>query len=196
MKFLHPDRVVNIDMDSTSFEFEYPIRRALAQLGIEYADPTTNFYIAKRYEDPEVVALIESIQNSEGFFRNLPLIDGFKDRWYEMQDRGFSPRFCTKPLSSNPYCVKEKKEAIDAEFGPRAVDEAYIGRDKESEPGIALADDRPGMTNGLTWQRIIYTRPWNQHETGYPRLESWHDPNLFSILAQCAERYDRLFLGK
>lgn len=191
MAFEHPDRIVNIDMDSTSFEFEHPIKLALAERGIAYADPTTNFYIARRYQDPEVTKMIEDIQNSRGFFRNLPLIGGFEDAWYEMIEQGYSPRFCSKPLSSNPYCREEKLEAIDFHFGPKVADQAYIGRYKEKEPGIALLDDRPGMGNGLTWQRIIYTRPWNQHESGL-RLESWHDPKLFPILAQCAERYDQL----
>ncbi len=108
-----------------------------------------------------------------------------------MQEAGYSPRFNTKPLRSNPYCIEEKKEAIDAHFGPQAVDEAYIGSNKEDEPGIALFDDRPGLTNGRTWQRVIYTQPCNQHDSG-PRLTTWHDPNLFPILAQCASRYDHL----
>ncbi|MFZ1258746.1 MAG: hypothetical protein WAQ25_04735 [Candidatus Saccharimonas sp.] len=192
MAFEYPHRIVNLDMDSTFFEFEHPIKLALAERGIAYADPTTDFYIAKRYQDPEVVEMIEGIQHAKGFFQNLPLIDGAKDAWYEMIERGYSPRFCSKPLQKNPYCLEEKRAAIDFHFGAKAVDEAYIGRDKESEPGIALIDDRPGLGNGHTWQRIIYTQPWNQHESGL-RLQSWRDPNLFPILAQCAAHYDRLF---
>lgn len=192
MAFERPDRIVNVDMDSTLFDFEHPLKIALAERGIAYADPTTQFYIAKRYDDPEVVELLGSIFNAKGFFANLPLIDGAREGWQQMKDAGYYPRICSKPLRSNPYCLEEKLLSIDHHFGPKAADEAYIGRDKESEPGIALIDDRPDITDGLTWKRIIYTQPWNRHETDL-RLQSWQDPNLPMILAYCAERYDRLY---
>lgn len=194
MKFKRPERIVNFDMDGTLVDFEYPIKKALKELNIPYADPTLDFYIAKRYQDPEIIELIEDIQNSKGHFSSLPLIDGAKELgWDQALEQGYHPRICTKPLRSNPYCIDEKKETIDRYFGPKAVDEAYIGGYKEEEPGIALIDDRPGLTNGKTWRRIIYAQPWNRHETG-ARLESWHDPSFLKIIGDCAVRYRNLYL--
>lgn len=185
-------RIVNVDMDSTLFDFEHPIKQELARLGIAYADPTLDFYISKRYSDPAIVALIESVHNSEGFFLNLPPIAGSIEAWHAMEELGYHPRINSKPLSSNPYCREEKLASIDYHLGPVAADEAYLGSNKEEEPGIALFDDRPGMSDGKTWKRIIYTQPWNAHEDDW-RLKSWQDPALPELLAACAERYDRLF---
>ncbi len=185
-------RTVLIDLDSTLVDFEGPIRRALAERGIAYADPSLDFYADKRYDDPEVVALIKSVQNSQGFFRNLEPLHGAVEIWAHLQENGFHPRICSKPLRSNPWCVEEKLAAVDHYFGPHAADDAYIGRDKESEAGIALIDDRPELTDGMYWRRVIYTQPWNAHEEGL-RIESWSDPQLLPILAQCADRYDSLF---
>lgn len=188
----HEHRIVNIDMDSTIFDFEYPLKLELARLGIAYADPTLDFYISKRYDDPEIVTMLESIHNSEGFFLSLPPIEGAIEAWHTIQELGFYPRINSKPLRSNPHCREEKLASIDYYFGPTAADEAYIGSDKESEPGIALIDDRPGLHDGKTWKRVIFTQPWNAHEQDW-RLESWHDSELPNLLAACAARYDRLF---
>lgn len=185
-------RVVNIDMDGTLFDFEHPIKQELARRGIAYADPALDFYISRRYDDPETIALIESVQNAQGFFLSLPPLEGSIEAWYTMKELGYHPRINSKPLSSNPYCREEKLASIDYYFGPVAADEAYLGKDKESEPGIALIDDRPGLHDGKTWKRIIYTQGWNAHEQDW-RLKSWHDPALPDLLAACAERYDRLF---
>lgn len=185
-------RTVLIDMDSTLFDFDGKIKLELAARGIAYADPSLDFYIAKRYTDPEVIDFIHSVQNAEGFFQNLEPLPEAIEKWYQMQEMGYHPRICSKPLRANPYCTTEKLAAVEHYFGLEAAAEAYIGGDKESEPGIALFDDRPGLGNGKTWQRVIFSQPWNQHESGM-RLESWQDPRLPSILAQCAGRYDRLF---
>ena len=158
--------IVLIDMDSTLFDFEAPINRALANCGIALADPTSHFYIAERYQDQAVIELIHSTQNDQGFFLDLSPIPGAIKSWNELRELGYHPRICSKPLRANPYCVEEKLAAIDYYFGPEAADTAYIGRDKESEKGIALIDDRPGLTDGTYWKRIIYTQPWNQHENG------------------------------
>lgn len=185
-------RVVNVDMDSTLFDFEHPIKKELARLGIAYADPTLDFYISKRYSDPEIVELIESIHNAEGFFLSLPPIEGSIEAWHTMVELGYHPRINSKPLRSNSYCREEKLASIDYYLGPTTADEAYLGGNKEAEPGIALFDDRPGMGDGKTWKRIIYTQPWNAHEEDW-RIESWQDPTLPVLLAACAARYDRLF---
>lgn len=185
-------RTVLIDMDNTLFGFDASITAQLTERAIALADPALDFYIARRYQDPSVVELIQSLQNSQGFFRNLQPLPGALEAWQHIADEGYRPRICSKPLSDNKWCREEKLETVEHYFGAEAAAEAYMGDDKESEPGIALVDDRPGLADGNYWQRVIYTQPWNAHEQG-TRLESWSDPNLFTILANCAARYDRLF---
>ncbi|MBP6037726.1 MAG: hypothetical protein KA604_00100 [Candidatus Saccharimonas sp.] len=183
--------IVNIDMDGTQFDFDGRVTQVLREHGVEIVDASKDFYIANRYSDPEVVALIHDVQSAEGFFRNLEPIDGAIERWYEMIERGYGPRSCTKPLRSNLFCTAEKLAVIDYYFGAKAADAAYIGRDKESQPGIALIDDRPGMTDGREWKRIIFTQPWNTHEDDW-RIQSWADPQLWQLLAKCVERHSRI----
>lgn len=187
------NRTVLTDMDGVLFDFEGSINNALRlefpRIGI--ANPSLHFYVYKRYSDPKVVEFIKDTQNSQGFFRDLQPLPGAIKRWREMKERGYTPRICTAPLSENPYCVEEKKESIDHYFGAKAVDLAFIGKDKQQEDGICLIDDRPGLEDGRVWKRVVFNQPYNMHENDL-RLNGWQDPNLFSILASCAERYDSL----
>jgi len=186
-------RTVLEDMDGVLFDFEGAINTALS---VEFpelnlADPASHFYVYKRYTDPRVVEFIQHTKNSQGFFRNLPPLPGAIEQWQTLQEGGYAPRICSAPLSENPYCEHEKREVIDHYFGSRAVDAAFIGKNKQPIDGICLIDDRPKMENGSTWQRVIFTHPYNAHEQG-PRINGWHDPTLHQTLAYCAARYDSL----
>lgn len=190
-------RLVNYDLDGVIFDFEGAINTALKGEfpDIELADPRTHFYVFKHYQNPEVVDFIKDTQNSKGFFANLTLIEGALEAWQNAQELGFYNRVCSAPLTDNPWCTEEKLEAIDRHFGHKAADEAFIGKDKAGEPGIALIDDKPGLTDGLTWKRIIFSQPYNIMDEGY-RIDGWHDPTLPAILANCAARYHRISSSK
>ena len=187
------NKLVNFDLDGVIFNFDSAINAVLEREfpGMELADPASHFYVFQRYSDPQVIECIKDTQNSKGFFANLKLIDGALEAWQQTQELGYYNRVCSAPLTDNPWCVLEKLEAIDAYFGPKAADEAYIGNNKAGEPGIALIDDKPGLHDGRTWKRIVFTQPYNTMDNDL-RLQDWHDPTLPHALAYCAARYDLL----
>lgn len=189
--------IVNLDMDGVLFNFVGAIDRKLQQEfpSMELADPASHFYVFKRYSDPAVVQFIKDTQNSQGFFANLEMIDGALAAWQTMQELGYHPRINSAPLTDNPYCIQEKLSVVDRYFGAQAADEAFVGKDKASEPGIALIDDRPGLQDGKTWKRVVFSQPYNRADSDL-RLENWADPALPQILAYCAARYDSLNPGE
>ncbi len=189
--------IVYVDMDGVMAEFDRGLEGRLLEADptIDLSDESSDFYLHKRLKTPEAVRMAQAIANMQGFFLGLEPADGLQEGWQRMIAAGFHPIVLSKPLSSNPWCATEKLEWLDGIMGPKVTDEAIIAGSKADFDGAALIDDRPETPGAdrATWQQAMFSRPYNLNvATGF-RIDSWHDPNLESVLARCALRYSSLF---
>jgi 5'-nucleotidase len=181
--------IVLVDMDGVLADFDAGIESQLIgnTLITEPFSNRTSFYIRDTY--PEHQAIIESIHNGAGFFRNLPLIEGALDGWQRLLDAGYEPRICSSPLVSSLRCREEKLEWLEQHFvprfGPSVVENALITSDKYSCEGIALIDDKPDIRrmDEAVWQHIVFDHSYNQTAKSKLRLYGWNDPNLEKLLS-------------
>ncbi len=136
----------------------------------------TTFYPRDQYPE-EFKNDLEAIYLAEGFYRNLPPIDGAVEALREMRSRGHIVKICTSPLSRNPYCIPEKMQWVKQFLGEEWLDLLIITKDKEKVYGDILIDDNPNLPPngllGISWEHIIYDQPYNRHIVEKRRLTSW-----------------------
>lgn len=141
-------------------------------------------------------AVVDAMQQEEGFIRALPVVPGALEGWERILRAGYLPRICSAPFD-NPHCAAEKLawlgEHFVPHFGAWVVKTAIITRQKHLVGGIALIDDRPPPiehSDEATWDHIIFDRPYNRTEESYKytRLYGWRDPHLEANLAIAAYR--------
>lgn len=149
------------------------------------------FYYREDYPDPAHQKVITQLHCSQYFFRDMPPVKGAIEGWQRIKDLGYHPRICTAPLRANAWCQPEKLQWIEHYLGPQAVHEAIVDKHKENHDGIALIDDRPVLKNAsqAPWQHIVFDASYNQDAPSPLRLSGWDDPQLESLLAECAEIY-------
>ena len=151
----------------------------------------TAFYYREDYPDPAHQKIISQIHCSQFFFRDMPPVKGALEGWQRIKELGYHPVICTAPLRANPWCQPEKLQWVEYYLGPEAAHEAVVDKHKESHDGIALIDDRPVLKNAhdATWQHVVFDTSYNQDSPSSLRLNGWDDPNLETILAECARIY-------
>jgi len=147
------------------------------------------FYFRDNYDDEAHRAIINKLQSSRSFFRNLPQIPGALEGWQRIVDLGYEPRICSSPLHTNEWCKDEKLAWIDHYLGRHAMKTACITSHKEECDGIALIDDRPEIKNAASapWRHILFDQPYNANVKAELRLHGWHDSNLESLLEIAAK---------
>lgn len=187
---------VLVDMDDVLADFDGAIETrirsdhpALAPL-----DPTLHYFTTKRTDDQSIIDYIHGVKNAQGFFRDLPVIDGSLEGWEQIKELGYHPRVCTAPLETNIWCVAEKLEWLDAHLGAKVADDAILDEEKWKHPGITLIDDRPDI-NGIdraSWVHTLFTQPYNRSIDTAFRIDNWSDPDIPTVLARCAQRAARL----
>lgn len=183
--------VVLFDMDGNMFDFDKRVEAELEEAGIP-VPVRSDFYMTKRLTDPSHIELVTALQQSKGFFESLEPIPGAIDAWHFVESLGFHPRICSAPISRNPWSIREKLTTIEKHLGPRAADEAYIGKNKAECSGIVLIDDRPEIANALDadWLHAHYTQEYNSHVQTEYRIDDWTDlDRLATLLARATERY-------
>lgn len=123
-----------------------------------------NFHFHDDYPTEYLVEL-QNIYNSKGFFESLPVIAGAVEALEEMSQQGHRVVICTSPLSSNPYCMGEKIQWVENNFGRDWCKRLIISDDKTLIRGDLLIDDRPDLRGEMepTWEHVIYARPYNEH---------------------------------
>lgn len=186
--------VVLFDMDGNIFDFDKRVETELETAGIP-VPLRSDFYMTDRLTDPAHIELVRQLQHSKGFFKSLEPISGAIDAWHFVESLGFHPRICSAPITRNPWSIREKLMAVERHLGPRAADEAYIGKRKSECSGILLIDDRPEIADAAyaDWLHAHYTQEYNRHiETEY-RIHDWTDlDHLATLLARAAVRYQAL----
>lgn len=82
----------------------------------------------------------------EGYFKNLPLIDGALEA-ITILSRSYDVYFLSTPQWSNPCCWKEKREWVGEHFGEVMFKRLILTHNKGLLKGDYLIDDR--KTNGV-----------------------------------------------
>lgn len=104
---------------------------------------------------------------SEGFFRNLPLINNAKRGLMALRSAGHNVFICTTPLST-PHCAGEKIMWVKSVIGKGWKDRIILTKDKTMIVGDYLIDDKPIITGAITpqWEHIIFDQPYNRNVHG------------------------------
>jgi 5'-nucleotidase len=180
---------VLVDMDGVAADFDAMVIEEVEAYspGATSAMIRSRFYIAD--DLPEHAELIRDVQSREGFFADLPLIDGVLEGWQRIIDLGYDPRICSSPLSINKFCERDKLVWLGKHFAPifgaSVVERAIITKNKHEFDGKVLIDDRPEirLANSAKWRHLVFDRPYNQ-ESGDFRLRGWRDDRLEELLSR------------
>ena len=112
--------VVLVDQDGVLANFEQGLLDVLRARHpgapfIALADRRV-FYAREQYP-PEWAGAIDAIVRSEGFYRDLPAIEGAPTALQEMREAGHNVFLCTSPMASSRWCVQEKLAWVEQHLG-------------------------------------------------------------------------------
>jgi 5'-nucleotidase len=184
---------VLVDMDGVLAAFDASVESIVTKSypNIALVRPRQEFYIHQDYSQEHHLA-IKGIWQAQGFYRQLPVVEGATEGWGKIAEEGFRPRICSSPIPQNPNCVSEKigwlEEHFVPQYGYSVIDDAIFDRDKFKYGAVALIDDKPdipGIENAK-WQHIVFDAPYNQISSARLRLKGWSDPALPSLLNEAA----------
>jgi 5'-nucleotidase len=176
--------VVLVDQDGVLADFEKGLLAAFRAKcpGAPYVelDDRRGFYAREQYPS-QWHPVLEVIMRAEGFYRDLPVIDGAPAALQEIRDAGHEVFVCTSPLTGAPRCVAEKLAWVEHHLGRAWRDRTIITKDKtlvgdRGQPCV-LVDDRPdvkGLASPPPWEQVLFDAPYNRGKTG-ARLSSWAD---------------------
>lgn len=110
----------------------------------------------------------------EGWFRELPVIEGAQEGIEEMFRAGWDVHVCTKPLDSNLFCASEKMAWIQEHF-PSLVGRVMIVPEKNMVKGDFLLDDAPKVRwlGHSIWEPVIFDQPYNREGSKWGDLRRW-----------------------
>lgn len=122
------------------------------------------FYIDD-YVGPNLKDQVWHIAREEGFFENLPVIEGSIEGLNKLKDLGHEVYICTSPLKYYENCVKEKYSWVEKNFGYDWTQRLILTRDKTVIKGDILIDDKPEIAGAYTpvWEHIIFDQTYNKN---------------------------------
>jgi len=174
--------VILVDMDGALVDWDQGFRKAWADrtpidrqhYEMERCVPSDRY--------PEAVELF----NSEGFFRNLPAMEGGIAALKAMLAKGFEVLICTSPMSSSRYCAQEKWEWVREHLGEEWLRRLMLTMDKTTVRGDVLIDDKPKITGSQVpcWTHVVFDAQYNRdiEMGGRRRLDSW--ANWLGVLTE------------
>ena len=116
--------------------------------------------------------------HGEGFFRDLPEMEGGITALNEMVETGYRVFICTSPLNRSRYCAQEKIEWVREHLGEVWLQRIIMASDKTKIRGDVLIDDKPMSSNkisaGASWKQLVFDAPYNSKENA-ARLTKWRD---------------------
>ncbi len=122
------------------------------------------------------------IFGAEGFFEQLPPIDGALHAAQALLEAGHDVRICTAPVNEYRYCVGEKIAWVEKHLGADWAKRVILTKDKTLVRGDILIDDKSHITGCLKpmWTHRIYDAPHNRHINAPQRIvwaqaETWSD---------------------
>lgn len=125
------------------------------------------------YVKPECGKKIYDLLNIDGFFRDLPVIEGAKEYLKKLHDQGFDIVFVSTS-SINGY--KDKAEWVDQHFPFISSKNLILTARKDCTKGDILYDDAPHNLEGFEGVTVKRPWPWNQNYHGEDYVaKTWKD---------------------
>ncbi len=170
-----------VDMDLTIVAWEsrcdVELARILPKEVFEKRNPQ-EYWIQKQFGD-EHHSSISEIFLRQGFFLNLPPIEGALQGVQEMIDEGIDVMICSTPLENSEHCIPEKKEWLEKHLGKSFAERARFPLDKTQILGDVLIDDRLDIQDEgeytAKWTQIVFDAYHNRHVKVPYRLKHWRN---------------------
>ncbi|ESO89009.1 hypothetical protein LOTGIDRAFT_209952 [Lottia gigantea] len=198
--FCNKDLIVLLDMDQVLADFEgYFLKRYKERFPNDPFIPLEErkgFFIRDQYAKlrDDLPDKVRAVYNEEGFFRDLPEIEGAVSAALEMSKmEGLEVFLCSSPLTEYQYCLTEKFEWIEKHLGPEFLDYVILTKDKTVINGHILIDDRPrikGSCKSPIWEHIVFNACHNltSEVDGKRRLNNWTDGKWRDIIEDFKKR--------
>ena len=180
-----------LDMDGVLVDWDAGFRKAWGRTAP--IDRSKSYYMERCVPASHKQAALELLHR-EGFFRNLPPMEGSVRAAKEMVAKGYRVLICTSPVLTSAHCAGEKFEWVREHLGPEWVRQIVLTSDKTSVRGDVLIDDKPRITGAHlpSWRQLMFDAPYNLSETPTGRLSRWADweAAVLGLLRGAAEGQD------
>lgn len=169
-------KIILVDMDGVLADqhlgFLNILESKYPEIYATYQGADTNYEFERNFPEAHH-ALITSLREQKGFFRNLPPISDAKEALLAMRDGGFSVFICTAPIYRYQFCIPEKYEWIENHLGSDWAMKTIIARDKTVIGGDFLIDDSTDVKGASTpsWEHVVFDRTYNQRAEGKRRID-------------------------
>ena len=156
----------------------------LAEGGMLYHERTT--WDLRQGLTERGLDITRQIMEYDGFYRNLPVIDGAQDAIERLQRTGHDVWFVSTPYLSNPSCANDKLAWVEEHFGPRLMAKTILTMDKTVVIGDVLIDDRPEISGvqAPTWKHLCFGEYGYSATTQSERVKTWYDVETTIMLLQ------------
>lgn len=120
--------------------------------------------------------ITRQIMEYDGFYRDLPLIEGAKDGITCLLREGHDVWFVSTPYLSNPSCANNKLAWVNDHFGPRLMAKTILTMDKTLVMGDVLIDDRPEIVGvqAPSWKHLCFGEYGYSATTQSERVPNWY----------------------
>jgi len=190
------ERVILIDMDDTLCDQTTPW---LNQFNREHQTNIRNSDIKVWNKEYALKSQIPSLTtsdvfvpfNTDGFFRNLPIMPGARTALEQMKALGWRAVIVTS-LPRRQYrpgqIIQEKLEWLAEHLsGVIRARDVVATPEKYLVSGDVLIDDAEHNLELFRGPTIAFDQPWNQHAKSTSRIENW-----FQSIRACEEIFRRL----
>ena len=170
--------VILIDMDNSLVDWDAGFKKHWA--GRCSIDREKSFFMANCVE-PEFFNDVSLVDHAQGFFLNLPPMEGGIDAVHEMASMGLNVFIVTSAIMTSPFSAQEKIEWVRKYFGNLLLNKMIMLEDKTKAKGDILIDDKPldelapgGKHTSATWKQVVFDQPYNRN-TNIPRITHWNE---------------------
>ncbi len=143
-------------------------------------DQRKNFFLRDDYPY-HLKSKTEEILRADGFFSDLPEVDGGREAIFALRDAGHSVVICTSDIFANKTGLRDKRIWVLEHFGEDFAKSMIFTRDKTYIFGKYLIDDKPLIHGALepAWEHVIFDQPFNRETSHKKRMKSdwsnWKD---------------------
>jgi len=167
--------VVLVDMDGVLVDWD---RGFASEWGGASPIDRTVSYSMEDCVPKEAFPQAKALYHSEGFFANLPPMEGGPAALKQLAAKGYRVFICTAPVLSSHYCAQEKFGWIRKHLGPEWLSRIIMTTDKTTVRGDVLIDDKPKITGAHhpVWKQLLFEAPYNRSISDERvRLTHWKD---------------------
>lgn len=121
--------------------------------------------------------LNDRIMALQGFYAELPLIEGAQSAIETLRNSGFDVWFVTTPFLSNPHCASEKLSWVEKHFGSSMKARTILTMDKTLIRGDVLIDDKPVIKGDdfPAWTHLCFGDYGYSNTTASQRVKNWDE---------------------